>query len=234
MTVVALLVEGLVEQRLAELDVLLALAHADEAADRGLGLAGDDEALPGRRRRLRLRGDDLDLVAVGELRAQRQHAAVDLGADAGVADLAVHRIGEVDRRRAARQGDQLALGREAEHLVLEHLELGVLEELLGVGRLVEDVDQAAQPGILRRVGRRPALLVDPVRGDAALGLVLHLLGADLDLDALAERADHAGVQRAVAVRLGHRDVVLEALRQHLVAAVQQAERLVALRRRRRR
>ena len=82
---------------------------------------------------------------------------------------------------------------------------------------------------MRRVGRRPALFVDPVRGDAALGLVLHLGGTDLDFDALAERADHAGVQRAVAVRLGHRDVVLEALRQHLVAAMQQAERLVALR-----
>ena len=145
-------------ERLAELDVLLALAGADEAADRGLGLAGDDEALPGRRRRLRLRGDDLDLVAVGELRAQRQHAAVDLGADAGVADLAVDGIGEVDRRRAARQGDQLALGREAEHLVLEHLELGVLEEFLGVGRLVEDVDQAAQPAHIaaHRSTARPA------------------------------------------------------------------------------
>src|SRR5262249_31364640 len=104
---VAFLVEGLVEQRFAELQVLLALAGADEPADRGLGLAGDGEALPGRRRRLRLRRHDLDLVAVGELRAQRQHAAVDLGADAGVADLAVYGIGEVDRRRAARQGDQL-------------------------------------------------------------------------------------------------------------------------------
>src|SRR5262249_30980679 len=65
---VAFLVEGLVEQRFAELQVLLALAGADEAADRGLGLAGDGEALPGRRRRRRLRRHDLDLVAVGELR----------------------------------------------------------------------------------------------------------------------------------------------------------------------
>src|SRR5262249_13119318 len=48
---VARLVDGLVEERAAEVDVLLALARAHEAADRGLGLAGDDEAFPGRRRR---------------------------------------------------------------------------------------------------------------------------------------------------------------------------------------
>src|SRR5882757_9181796 len=111
---VALLVEGLVQERLAELQVLLALARADEPADGGLGLAGDGEALPGRRRRLGPRGHDLDLVAVGELGAERQHAAVDLGADAGVADLAVHGVGEIDGSRSARQGDQFALGREAE------------------------------------------------------------------------------------------------------------------------
>src|SRR5215510_11817319 len=104
--------EGLVQKRTTELQVLLALARAYEAADRGLGLAGDDEALPGRRRRLRLGCDDLDLVAVGELGPERQHAAVDLGADSGIADLAVNGVGEVDRRRAPGQRDQLALGRE--------------------------------------------------------------------------------------------------------------------------
>ena len=75
--------------------------------------------------------DDLDLVAVLQLGQQRHDAAVDLAADAGVADVGVDRIGEIDRRRAARQRDQPALRREAEDLVLEQLELGVLEELLG-------------------------------------------------------------------------------------------------------
>jgi hypothetical protein len=64
--------------------------------------------------------------------AQRHDAAVDLGADAMVADRRVHRVGEVDRRCAARHFDQVALGREAEDLVLEHLELGVLEESSGL------------------------------------------------------------------------------------------------------
>ena len=91
---------------------------------------------------------DLHLVAVMQLGAQRHDAAVDLGADAGVADLGVHGIGEIHRRCAARQGDQIALGREAEHLVLVHLELGVLEEFLGSGCVFEDVQQFAQPAIL--------------------------------------------------------------------------------------
>jgi hypothetical protein len=60
----------------------------------------------------------------------------------------VHGIGEIDRRRAARQRDQIALGREAEHLVLEHLELGVLEELLRIVGVLEDVEQLAQPAVL--------------------------------------------------------------------------------------
>src|SRR5258708_30589065 len=144
--------ERLLQDGLAEIEILLALLRADEAADAGACLAGDDEALPGRRRRLRLRGDDVDLIAVGQRRAQRREPAVDLGADAGVADRRMDGICEVDRRRAARQRDQNALGRGAEQLVLEHLELGVLEEFLGIGGMIENVEQLAQPAILPSLG----------------------------------------------------------------------------------
>src|SRR5690348_11861374 len=105
--------ERLLQDDLAEIEILLALLRAHEAADARARLAGDDEALPGRRRRLRLGRNDVDLVAIGEWRAQRREAAVDLGADAGVADHGMDGIGEVDRRGAARQRDQVALGREA-------------------------------------------------------------------------------------------------------------------------
>ena len=100
-----------------------------------------------------------------QLGHQRHVAAVDLGADAGVADIGVDRIGEVDRRRAARQGDQHALGREAEDLVLEQLELGVLEEILRAVALGQLLDGAAQPGV--GVG----LLGDRVAGAVQLGAV---------------------------------------------------------------
>ena len=54
--------------------------------------------------------DDLDDVAVPQARAQRHHLAVDARADALVADVGVDRVGEVDRRRVARQRLHLALG----------------------------------------------------------------------------------------------------------------------------
>ena len=63
----------------------------------------------------------------------------------------------------------------------------MLEELLGIGGVLEDLEQVAQPAVLLAVGLVRALLVGPVRGDAELGDLVHLAGADLHLDALAAR-----------------------------------------------
>ena len=52
--------------------------------------------------------------------------------------------------------------------------------------------------------------------------------ADLHLDDLAARPDHGGVQALVEVELRHRDVVLEATHHRLVAAVDAAQRGVAV------
>jgi hypothetical protein len=54
-----------------------------------------------------------------------------------------------------------------------------------------------------------AFLVAPVRGDARLGDLMHLVGPDLDLERLRLRTDDGRVQRLVHVRLGHGDVVVE-------------------------
>ena len=118
----------------------------DEAADAGARLAGDDEAFPARVGLAAAGGDDLDLVAVFQLVAQRDDLAVDLGADAVVADLAVHLVGEVDRRGAARQLDQVALGGEAEDLVAVQFQLGVVEEVLRALGILQDVEQARTQG----------------------------------------------------------------------------------------
>jgi hypothetical protein len=67
------------------------------------------EVQPGGLRLLRLGAQDLHLIAILDLGAQRHDAAVDLGADRLVAEIGVHGIGEVDRRRALGQLDQLAL-----------------------------------------------------------------------------------------------------------------------------
>ncbi len=53
--------------------------------------------------------DDFDDVAGAQLGAQRHHAAVDLGADAGVADLGVNGVGEVDRRAVGGNHNDLSL-----------------------------------------------------------------------------------------------------------------------------
>ena len=57
----------------------------------------------------------------------------------------MHGIGEVDHIGLTRQRDQLALGREAEHLIVEKFELGMLEELLRIGAVGQDRDGVAQP-----------------------------------------------------------------------------------------
>ena len=65
-------------------------------------------------------------------------------------------------------------------------------------------------------------------GDAVLRLLVHVARANLDLDASLLGPDHRGVERAVAVGLGRRDVVLEAAGHHRVGAVHDAERPVAV------
>ena len=127
--------------------ILVAHRHAGGAADCRPGLAGDRQPLPGGGRRLGLRADDLDLVAILQIGHQRRMAAIDAAADAAVADVGVDGIGEVDGVGTLRQGDELALGGEAEDLVGEQLELGMLEEFLGIVAFREDVDEAAEPAI---------------------------------------------------------------------------------------
>ena len=46
-------------------------------------------------------------------------------------------------------------------------------------------------------------------GHAFFGQPVHFLGADLNLDALAARTDHRGVQALVHVGLGHGDVIFK-------------------------
>jgi len=139
--------KGPLEDAMAEAGILLADRHAGRPANGGARLAGDDDFFPGRRRHLHAGADDLDLVAIVEAGDERHDAAVDLGAHGGVADIGMNGIGEIDRRCAARQGDQLALGRETEDLVLEQLELRVLQKLLRIVAFRKRLDGMAEPGV---------------------------------------------------------------------------------------
>src|SRR6185295_13426885 len=59
-----------------------------------------------------LGGHNLHDVAALELVIERDHAVVYFGTGTAIADLAVDAEGEIDRRRADRQVDDLALGGE--------------------------------------------------------------------------------------------------------------------------
>ena len=146
----------------------------------------------------------------------------------------MHRVGKVDRVRAARQRYQPPLWGEAEHLVLEQLELGVLEKLLGIIAVKQHADQMAEPAIgVGVLARHDAvaidlILVERVRGDAIFGDRMHALGPDLQLDPLMARADDGGVDRLIIVLLGVRDVVLETAGHGVPGGVHHAERAVAV------
>ena len=66
-----------------------------------------------------------------------------------------------------------------------------------------------------------------MRGNAALGVRMHLVRADLHFERLAFGADHRRVQRLVVIALGPRDVVVELARQRRPQRVHDAERGVA-------
>ena len=93
---------------LAQAARLLLLHVLQVVPDLGARAAGAHEVEPGRVRARVRRADDLDHVAALQLGAQRHRLAVDVGGDAVVADVGVDRVGEVDRRRAARQREDLA------------------------------------------------------------------------------------------------------------------------------
>ena len=188
-------------------------------------LRGHDEIHPGGIWARALRGDDLHGLAVAQYRAQRREAPVDLGRHAAVADAGVHGIGEVHHGGAARQAQDLPARGEHVHLVGKQIDLDALDEFAGIAADFQ-IDEVREPfarAFLLRRALLIALLVFPVRRDARLGDVIHVLGADLDLDRYAIGPEQRRVQRLIAVDARYRDVVLEAPRHRLIHAVDDAE-----------
>src|SRR5438067_10173827 len=215
------------QQIASDLQRSLALLLLDEAADLRLRPAGLHEREPVLVGPDVLAREDLHRIAVLQLVAQRHDLAVDLRPLAVGAHLGVDGVGEVDRTAALGKAADVALGREAEHLVGEEIDLHRLEELARVLEVLLPLHELPQPGELLLVLGALAFLVGPVRGDALLRNLVHLLGAHLDLDAFSAGADHRGVQRLVHVRLRDRYVVLESSRHRLPEGMDEAERLVA-------
>src|SRR5690606_25495210 len=197
-------------------------------------VGGDQPVAPGF---ARLRGHDLDAVATLQPVVQGHDAAVDLGPAAAVPDFGMHVVGEIQRRRAARQVDHFALGRERIDAVLDEFAVEFPEQArIAFGAGIEQAPHPFDLAVERRIaGGRAAgaaryaagLLVAPVRGYAEFGLGVHLEGADLHFERLALGADHGRVQRAVVVVLGPGDVVVELAGQRRPQRVHDAEGGVA-------
>ncbi len=207
------------------------LAVLDEpGADLRLGLARARDPQPVHVRPRLGRGEYLDHLGVHQLGVQRHDLAVRLRAEAVDTDVRVDREGEVQRRGAGRQLDHVSPRREDEDGVLEELALDLLEVDGALGDEVAPLLEAVDDGeVLGPRGlRAQALLVQPMRGDAVLGDAVHLLRAYLDLEEASLVAHHRRVEAAVAVRLRHRDVVLEAPFHRLPQAVDHSEHGVAV------
>ena len=145
----------------------------------------------------------------------------------------MHRVREIDRRRAARQIDHAALRREHVDRLGEQARLELLQPFAGIGDRVLPVEDLPQPRDLFLVpGIAPAgaaaFLVAPVRGDAVFGMAVHFVRADLHFERLVLGPADGGVERAIVVRLGLGDVVVEFLRERRPQIVHDAERGVAI------
>src|SRR6185295_18009485 len=129
-----------------------------------------------------LRRDDLDALAVAQRVVERHHLAVDAGAPAAMSKARVNGVGEIDRRRTLRQIDDLALRRQHVDRVGEQAAAERREPFARTGDRVLPVENLAQPRDLVVKARIAALdrtfLVAPVRGDAVLGMPVHLARAD--------------------------------------------------------
>ena len=149
-----------------------------------------------------------------------------------VADLRVDAVGEINRDGAFRQVDDVAIRREDEDFVREDVNFERLEILARVTVFLLEIDHLAQPAHLlihlaARNGALALLLVLPVRRDAVFRDLVHLERADLDFERVALRHDRR-VQRLVAVRLRHGDVVFETARNRLPHGVDDAEHAIAV------
>ena len=137
-------------------------------------------------------------------------------------------VGKVDGRRAGGEVRHVAARREDEDLVGEHVDLERVDEFLGVGVLLIFKQTAHPFVVVLACVAGDALFVLPVRGDAVFGDLVHLFGANLDLERDAVRTDDGGVERLVHVRLGRADIVLETAQNGTVKVVDDAEHVVAV------
>ncbi len=177
-----------------------------------------------------LRSDDLNHVAVLNRRSQGNHPAIHARAGARVAYFRVNHVSEIDRRRPARQLDDLAHGSKRVNILRIEIELECVDEFARVLHFLRPFDQRAQhlQGFVIVAFAALPFLVLPMGGDAFFGNSVHLLGADLYFERLAFRTDYRGVQRLIKIVARRGNPVLESARHRLPGVVDYTESPVTM------
>ncbi len=223
--------QRMVEQATAQHHRLFGAQVLEELADLGARLGGHHEVEPGRVRAGAGGRDNFHRLARVQRAAQGIGMAVDPGADAGVADVGVYRVGEIHRGGAGGQLHDAPFRGEDIDFVREEIGFDPLDEFKGAAGALLQLKQALHPALGADLGRGARavaiLLVGPMGGNPLVGHLVHELGADLHLHRHPVRPHQGGVQGLVAVGLGDGDVILEATGARLVEAVHLAKYPVA-------
>ena len=163
-----------------------------------------------------LGGEHLDDVACSQCGLEGDEATINLGAHGAVSDFGMHRVGEVDGCRPGRKPDDTPLRGEYVDLFGTDLIAKGVEKFTRVGCFGLPVGNMRQPrhiGVTPETGTRALtvdlLLVLPMRCHTELGPLVHLLGANLNLNRPPARPENCRVERLVKVEFRRGDVVLE-------------------------
>src|SRR5690606_35970345 len=140
--------------------------------DRRARLRCHDEIDPGRIGLRPGRGDDFQRLPALQLLRQRRETAIDATGDAGIADVGVHRISEIDCGRALRQLHDVTARREYIDFIWEQIDFDVLDKFETVAGALLYFEQALHPPAGARVATVTGLadigFVPPVRGDTVV------------------------------------------------------------------
>ena len=220
----------LLEELSPHLDRGRPLLLRDDQPDLAARLRGDNEVEPVTTRLVAGCRQDLDDIRVLNLVAERHNPPVDFRAGTLISDFGMDGVGEIDRGRVSRKGDDLALRGAGVDLLRVEVHLEGIDEVEGVGQILLGLDQAAQPAhvvVFARIGAL-ALLVFPVGGNPLLGDPMHLLGPDLYLEMMPLLTDHRSVERLVAVLPRGRDKVLDPVVERLPVFVHHPQDMVTV------
>ena len=182
-----------------------------------------------------LGSEDLHRVSAVEPALERNQPPVHFGAHGAVADLSMHRVGEINGSRTRGQSNHFALRCEDINLFGTDFESKGIEELpriLGLGLPVTDVGEPRHVRIVVTAGAIAlavdACLVFPVRRYSELCPLVHFGRSDLQLDRLTRGADDRRVKRLVEVEFRGGDVVLEPPRNRSPPCVDRPEHGIAV------